>query len=496
MDEPRFDPLDYVSVFNRRKWWFILPLTLSLIVGGLLVWKLPRTYQATATVAVSAARLAPNVVGAVAMDRPERMHAVSQQLLSRPVLERTARLEHLDQNGSIESAISRIRSGVTVSLPDSITPGSAATTGAGSPDKLAPDQKAQLDSYQVSYLDATPEDAQRIVNRLAQVFVEENSRSREVRAQDTSQFIETQLQASTVRLNGLEEQLRAMKESYMGRLPEQTNSNLAMVSAMQRQLESNATTTRAEQDRLSMIERQIDAMQQAQASDTNLVATRGTPGEAAMLRAQTLRRELADAQLTYTDKHPEVVRLKEELATAEKDAAAERTRPAADRAAILGATPEYRALQKDREISKMRIAELERQQTAITGQVAQYQTRVEGAPRVEQQMVSLQRAYDLERGTYADLSGKKQTALLDEELQRKQGGEQFAVLVPSGLPSEPFKPKPLRVMLMAIAAGLVLGGGLAFGREYLDRSVHDARGLRDEFELPVLAEIPRIVVAG
>ena len=160
--------------------------------------------------------------------------------------------------------------------------------------------------------------------------------------------------------------------------------------------------------------------------------------------------------------------------------------------AILNATPEYRQLQKDREMAKMRIAELQRQQTAISGQVAQYQTRVEGAPRVEQQMVSLQREYDLERGTYQDLSGKKQTALLDEELQRKQGGEQFAVLVPAGLPAEPFKPKPLRVMLMAIAAGLVLGGAFAFGREYLDRSVHDARGLRDEFELPVLAEIPRI----
>ena len=47
-------------------------------------------------------------------------------------------------------------------------------------------------------------------------------------------------------------------------------------------------------------------------------------------------------------------------------------------------------------------------------------------------------------------------------------------------------------MLMALAAGFVLGGVAMIGREYLDRSVHDARGLRDEFELPVLAEIPRI----
>jgi uncharacterized protein involved in exopolysaccharide biosynthesis len=239
-----------------------------------------------------------------------------------------------------------------------------------------------------------------------------------------------------------------------------------------------------------MIERQIDAVQQG--ADSAMLGTKGTPGEAAAVQVQTLRRELADAQMSYTDKHPEVVRLKNELATAEKAAAAERARPAADRAANLNITPEYRQLQKDREMTKMRISELQHQQAAITQQVAQYQTRVESAPRVEQQMVSLQREYDLERGTYSDLSGKKQTALLEEELQRKQGGEQFAVLIPAGLPSEPFKPKPMRVMLMAIAAGLVLGGGLAFGREYLDRSVHDARGLRDEFELPVLAEIPRI----
>jgi hypothetical protein len=104
MDEPRFDPLDYVSVFNRRKWWFIVPLALALIIGGLLVWKLPRTYQATTTIAVNAARLAPNLVGSAVMDRAERMNAVSQQLLSRAVLERTARLEHLDQDGSTRRA--------------------------------------------------------------------------------------------------------------------------------------------------------------------------------------------------------------------------------------------------------------------------------------------------------------------------------------------------------------------------------------------------------
>lgn len=485
MDEPRFDPLDYVSVLNRRKWWFIVPVVLSLIVGLALVWLLPRTYQATTTIAVSASRVAPHVAGASEIDRQDRMRAVSQQLLSRPVLERTARLEKLDQNGSLDAAIAQLRWQISVSVPDSITPGSS---GPGS--QLSPEQRASLESYNVSVTDGDPEVAQRIANRLAQVFVEEYGKSREIRAQDTSQFIDGELRASQNRLAVLEAKLRETKESYMGRLPEQTNANLAMVATTQRQLESTATMMRGEQDRLSMLDRQVEAMQQG--ADDALAGAHGTPAEGVQSRLLSLRRELATAQLNYTDKHPEVVRLKDELANAEKAAAAERARPATDRLATLQASPEYRQLVKDREAAKLRIAELQRQQRTASAQISQYQSRVEAAPRVEQQMVSLQREYDLERGNYTDLSQKKQAALLNEELLRKQGGEQFAVLVPASVPSEPFKPKPLRVLIMALAAGLVLGGAGAVGREFLDRSVHDARGLRDEFELPVLAEIPRI----
>ncbi len=170
----------------------------------------------------------------------------------------------------------------------------------------------------------------------------------------------------------------------MGRLPEQTSSNLAMVSTAQRQLESATTATRGEQDRLSMIERQIESMQQG--ADEAVAATRGTPAETSQSRVLTLRRELADAQLSFTDKHPEIVRLKEEIATAEKAAAAERARPASDRMAILNANPEYRQLLKDRETTTMRIAESQRQQAAITAQIGHYQGRVEAAPRVEQQL--------------------------------------------------------------------------------------------------------------
>ena len=64
-------------------------------------------------------------------------------------------------------------------------------------------------------------------------------------------------------------------------------------------------------------------------------------------------------------------------------------------------------------------------------------------------------------------------------LERSRGGEQFTVLGRAGFPSEPDSPKPMRVWTVTVLLGVVLGAGLALGREYLDRSVHDARALND-----------------
>jgi polysaccharide chain length determinant protein (PEP-CTERM system associated) len=478
MEEPRFDPFDYVSAFQRRKWWFIVPVAASILIGLLLVWLLPRTYQSTATLGVSNARVEAGLIGGAAVNRSERVRAISQQLLSRPVLERTVQLEGLGPDESLDEAVARLRSGVEVAFGESTIKGA-----------LTPDQRAALDAYTVSYITGSPDAAQRMLNRLVTVFVEENDKQRETRAQDTSEFIAVQLRTSEERLSTLEAKLREAKEAYMGRLPEQRDANLQMVQALQRQLESTATMMRGEQDRLSMIERQIEAMQQG--ADFGPVTGGAMTGNL-QARVHQLRGELAQAQLVFTDKHPEVIRLKDELATAEKAAAAERERPVSDRVAVLQTNPEYRQLVKDREAANMAIARLRAQQAQAETGIRQYQGRVEAAPRVEQELVSLQRAYDLERAAYAELTEKRQAALLNEELQRNQGDERFAIIGAASFPNTPFAPKPMRVLLMAIAAGFVLGAAGVMGREYLDRSVHDARGLRDEFELPVLAEIPRI----
>ena len=484
MEEPRVHALDYVSVFRRRKWWLIVPIVSAIVVGLALLRFLPKEYRSDVTLGVAAPNVSPNLVNqAPTLDNEERLRAITQQLMSPHILARVAKEEGFAAGASVESIVQRLRKKITLSVPEPV----AQTT-----------EPRRLDAFIVSYSDGEQERAQRIANRIANVFVEENSKGRTQRAEDTSAFIAQQLRASEARLADLESRLRRAKESHMGQLPEQTQANLQTLSGLRQQLEAQATALRGEQDRLSYVERQIEGMQKGSTDILIVPRPGGEPAQLAQTpetRVMVLERQLADARATYTEKHPEVQGLLKELADARRDAAAEQKKPAEERNARLRTDPAYRQLIADREMSRMRIRELERAESDVRRQIGVYQARVEHAPMVEQQLASVQRDFDLEKVQYSDLSGKLHAATIAENVERNRRGEQFTVLYSASWPTDPVKPIPLRVMLVSVLAGICLGGALTLGREYLDRSVHDVRDLKEELELPVLGEVARIELA-
>lgn len=478
MEDTPVHALDYVSVLRRRKWWLIVPIAASVAVGAALVRLLPKQYTATTTIAVVAPGVAPSLVGPPGpADNGERIRAVSQQLLSSRVLMRVAKETGLSASPD-EALMGRLRASVTVAVP---TP-------------VATDDPKRLDTFVVSYVDDNPARAQLVANRLAAVFVDDNSKARQQRAEYTASFISAELGNSQMRLGELQARLRRAKESHIGQLPEQTLANLQTLSGLRQQTDANATSLRGEQDRLSMIERQLDSVTQG-GPDTLAAAPRsgqGAPLQSGDARIVALERDLAAARLSYTDKHPEVVRLQDELATARAEAAREQQLPAADRIAQLRTDPVYRQLSADREAARLRIRDLERVETDLRRQIGLYQSRVESAPMVEQELTSVQRDYDLEKQQYMELSSKLAAAGIAENVERTRTGERFSVLYQAVYPVDPTRPVPLRVMLLSIVAGLCLGVAFLVGREYFDRSIHDVRQLRDELDLLVLGEVTHI----
>src|SRR5665811_2052253 len=86
------------------------------------------------------------------------------------------------------------------------------------------------------------------------------------------------------------------------------------------------------------------------------------------------------------------------------------------------------------------------------------------------------------------LRSKLQELQILESMQ--DGG--FSIIQQAVVPEDPVSPQPVRNGVLGLAVGLVMGLGLAFGREYLDRGIKDEEEAERAFGVPVLASIPAL----
>jgi len=162
-----FHPLDYISLVRRRKWWLIVPAVLCIVATALLAVFLPRVYRSAATITVSSPAISAELLKqAGPLSREERIRAISQQLLSRAVLEQVVRAEHLAPDGNVDAAVDRLLEPNRIKVEPTELLKQVAREG------------LQLDAFLLSYAGETPGEAQRVADTLARVFVEASSSTR------------------------------------------------------------------------------------------------------------------------------------------------------------------------------------------------------------------------------------------------------------------------------------------------------------------------------
>src|SRR5262249_19596293 len=197
MIERTVHPVEYLGILSRRRIWFAVPFALCVVGGVALAFLLPVTYRSSARIGIEAPAVTDLVSPGTGLGREERLRPLSQQLRSPAVLERVAREERLVTDRPLDQVVQNLLDRIKVEVPPPI----ARTEG-----------DPQLDAFDIVYLDRTAERAQRVAEKLAQVFVEEHTRSREVQAEGTTEFLSAQQRASQDRIGELEKRLRTAKE--------------------------------------------------------------------------------------------------------------------------------------------------------------------------------------------------------------------------------------------------------------------------------------------
>jgi uncharacterized protein involved in exopolysaccharide biosynthesis len=114
------------------------------------------------------------------------------------------------------------------------------------------------------------------------------------------------------------------------------------------------------------------------------------------------------------------------------------------------------------------------------------------APGLEQELLSLSRDHEILLQRYNNLQGKKFSTQMATTLETDRNTEFYRIIDPATLPERPAFPNRMQIVLVGIGAGLILGLGAAFGREYIDPTLGSEEEALAVLSLPVLASVPEI----
>jgi succinoglycan biosynthesis transport protein ExoP len=485
--------------------------------AGYIVARLPNVYRAEALILVDSQKIPEKFVAStVQVSLQDSLNGISQQVLSvnrlHGIITEFNLYSKERKRKSPEEVIERMRKDLTVNLERGF---SGSRSGA----------------FRISYEGSNPLVVAGVVNRITDLFIRENLRTRERRAEGTSDFIDTQLKQAKASLDTQEETLSQYKVQWAGELPQQEAALLGALGRLQAELQGNQdAVNRAQQTKLLLenslpfAEASVAAAARAlthamPASVTVYPATGSseTPRTLEFRSSDKMRTQLRALRLRYYDDHPEVKRLTAELnqVLAEEAKMVER-QPARQiepdmnartSAAVpdenTGATSsrELADLNRERErvanvrtqielVNKDMLARFSDRQRILKS-IREYQGRVEKLPIREQQMASLTRDYEISKMNYRSLLDKKISAEMATEMERSKQSEGFTVADSASVPTGPVKPKRAAYYAATSLGALMLSLGFVLVLELMKGTV------QGEWELPsdvrVLGRISKIV---
>ncbi len=476
----------YLDVLLRRKKMIISFLLVSIVAGLGMYLKTNKVYQCTSLIKYQRQRINPTVMSPEDnMTRTREVVAtVSQQITSRSSLEKM--IKEFDLYAK-KRAMLPMEDVVDIMREKHID--------------ISPDRG---DIFKVSYQGRDPKKVQRVTNALAAKFIEENLRYREERASETSAYVQDELRMAKGALDEKEAVMRDYKLKYYNEMPAQRQNNMGRLSALQEQYQNSQESSQGMQRTKILVQEQISLREELLAQQLSGMGVSMLPADSQQAHQQgglvqitQLKHELQNLLTKYTEKHPEVKRIKKQLENLEKKIAdSDQYEGIEEEEAQSFVDPQTEQLKRQIKDLEYNISRLKKERQEIKEQIKKYQGWVEATPVREAEWAALTRDYEQLHGHYQALVSQSLQAESAYSLEKQQKGSQFKIVDPAHFPENPFKPDFKKIMLMAIGLGLGLGGGLAVGMELLGTSFKDPAEVEAFLDVPVVCAVPLILTKG
>ncbi|MGC1870116.1 MAG: hypothetical protein WA700_04090 [Acidobacteriaceae bacterium] len=469
---------DFVAVVQRRKYWILIPSLVVIALGLALSPLIPRTYKSTTTLMVTAQN-APSVFvrssdSSQAVTHLEDINLRVMEGTGFPeIIKKFDLYPQLRKKTDMTHVIAAMRKDISVDeVPD------------------AGDGRGGVLAFTISYVGRTPEEARDVTREITELFINENLREGRQRSQGAYAFLTSQLNAAGERLAAQQAKIQAYRSSHAGSLPEQAQADMQAINQYQTAMQTNQDAlTQANQQRV-YLESLLNVKQNGIEGST---IPAPPPPTALQIELAQKQQELRADLLKYTPEHPDVIRLKHDIATlkVEIQNAPKSSSPVVVSAVPLATGPSMHdqlrsqliALNADIKGREARQAELEQRIAALQGSVS-------GVPAVQTEFAALNADYAEMQKNYNALLEQQQEAAITSALNQGEQSQQFTVAVPANLPMVPFRPDPVLLYIGVVLIGLLVGLICALVVEVGDDTMHDSDEVASYLKLPVMVALP------
>jgi len=451
------------SVWHRR--WVALGVAwLVCLLGWLAVAMVPNSYESKARIYVQLDDMLAEQIGIGVGDRKRDVTRVRQTLTSAVNLEKIIRATKLgDQvttpKGMEQMIIDLGKAIKVVSEEDNLFTITAVSTDG----KMSDVASARM--------------AQDIVQKMIDLFREENLSGGRGEMTNTLDFMNQQLADRQKQLEEAEQR----RNAFEARHPELATGGLSVVQRME--------ASRAE---LRGIDADIAAAQSALAAINGQLA--GTPATLAGTTTGGMRGALAQAQgelagmraRGLTDSHPDVIALKNQIASLRSQSAGE-----AGPAGL--PNPAYGSLQSIRGERQANLSALQARRASLQADVAQVTAQQIQNPEVAAEATRITRDYDVLKQQYDKLVQDREELRLRGQVENQHSAIKFQVIDPPSTPRKPIAPNRPLLLMAVLVAGIGAGVAAAYALGHVRSTYATSAKLERAFGLPVLGSVSQTV---
>jgi capsular exopolysaccharide synthesis family protein len=351
----------------------------------------------------------------------------------------------------------------------------------------------ETDILQISYKDNDPKIAAAIVNKIMEVYIENDILSNRAKATAARVFIDKQLPNVEATVRQADAALRKFKEENgVVALPQEATSAVEVMADLDKQI-AQAQAQLAEADAKSTaLRNQVGLNSEAAVAVSSL--SQSPAVQEVLTELQKVQGQLAVERTRFLDTSPTIASLQR--------------REAALKALLQGRVDQVLGSQQA-PIDNLQIGTLRQQLTADlvqseverSGLASQltvlyqaqsaYKKRSNVMPRLEQNLRELERRVGASQSTYETLLNKLQEAQVTEN----QNVGNARVISTAQVPKKA-GPSKKKYLLLGGIGGILLGIVTAFLLDMTDRSVKTLKEARELFGSPLLGVIPAFGKSG